>query len=206
MPVVTKVDPIAKDIEIMISETLSPAARSLAFADFARTQLAEGEQINQSVLGRIPSHKTFVDGSEGANEDGVRPDGVIVYEFELINDLFMWIADQLRTHAPVKTGKFRDSFTFYADGTEIDVGSEIPDGAEFVFLNVQPYARKIERGESPQAPEGVFQVVATMAQARFGNLARITFGYRTPLGGAFLTGRAGNRSDDRTPAIIITVK
>ncbi len=78
MPVVTKVEPIAKDIEIMISETLSPAARSAAFADFARAQLAEGEQINQSVLGRIPTHRTFVDGAEGAIEDNVRPDGVIV--------------------------------------------------------------------------------------------------------------------------------
>jgi hypothetical protein len=206
MTITTKVEPIARDIEIIINETLSPAARSAAFASFARDMLKEGEEINRSVLGRIPRHKTFVDGSEGAKEDAVRPDGVIVYEFELLNDLFLWIADQLRRHAPVKTGKFRDSFTFYADGSEVDVGSQIPDASEYTFINIQPYARKIERGESPQAPEGVFQVVATMARARFGNLAKIGFVYRSPIGGVFQGGRVGNRSGTRTPAISITVK
>jgi hypothetical protein len=206
MPIVTQVEPIDKDIELFISEMFSPAARSLALALVARTQLAEADQTNQSALKYVPAHKTIVDGSEGASEYGVRPDGLIVYEFELITDLFEWIAQQLETHAPVKSGQFSKSFAFFADGSEVEVGTELPDASQYVFLNTQPYASKIERGESPQAPDGVFQVVATMAQQRFGNLARITFGYRAPVSGAFLTGHAGNKSANRTPAIIITVK
>ena len=50
---------------------------------------------------------------------------------------------------------------------------------EYVFINTQPYARKIEgtggRRMAPQAPDGVYQAVATLAQRRFGNIARITF-------------------------------
>ncbi len=109
---------------------------------------------------------------------------------------------------------------------EVDVGTEIPEASEYAFLNTQPYSRKIERGESPQAPEGVFQVVATLAQSRFGNIAKITFSYRAVMGGAIgawamtpsarsLAARSGSTGSSdikrtewltRSPAIIITVK
>lgn len=131
----------------------------------------------------------------------MRPDGVIQYEFELLGDLFVWIADQLQKHSPVLTGRFQKSFTFFADGNEIDVGGVIPhDAREFVFVSSAPYARKIERWD------GVFESVAVLARQRFGNQASIGFSFRSPIGGAFLTGRAGNRSDHRTPAIIITLR
>jgi len=75
-----------------------------------------------------------------------------------------------------------------------------------VFLNIQPYARKIERGQSSQAPDGVYQAVATLAQRRFGNVAKITFSYRTAIGGAIIGGRKGDRSDLRNPAIIVSLR
>jgi hypothetical protein len=89
-----------------------------------------------------------------------------------------------------------------------------------VFVNVQPYARKIERGESPSAPEGVYEAVATLARQRFGNVARIRFEYRVPVGGGTAleawAGRTGQRRragrqrssewNRRQPAIVITVK
>ena len=208
MSVSVKVEAIDRDIDLMLKESLSPQAQSKIFADFARQQLALGEQHNQTILGRIPGHKTFVDGSEGADEDRVRPDGIIQYEFQIVTDVFKWIAQQLVLHAPVKTGRFAKSFTFFADGQEVDVGGTIPtDATEFVFLSPLPYARKIERGESKQAPDGVFQAVADLARARFGNIAKIYFVYRAPLGGAFLTARqGGNKSENRVPAISISLK
>ena len=52
------------------------------------------------------------------------------------------------------------------------------------MLNAQPYARKIERGQSDQAPDGVYEGVATLAKRRFGNVAFVGFGYRSFPGGA----------------------
>jgi hypothetical protein len=204
--VTTRVEPIDKDLDVIFAEDLSPAARSATLASVARAALADGDQQNYSVLGRTVPHKTFVDGSEGSSEDQVKPDGVIAYEFEVIGDLFVWVAAELKKHAPVLTGRFRDSLTLFADGVETKVGDDIPPASEYVFLSDLPYARKIEAGESKQAPAGVFEAVATLAQQRFGNMAKIRFGFRTPINSHLATGKVGNRSDNRTPAIIITLR
>jgi hypothetical protein len=178
MPITTRAEPIDRDIELLISEFFSPAARSAAIAAFARGQLADAEQVNESVLGHVPAHTTTVDGSEGASEDSVRPDGVIVYQFELITDLCVWIMDQLRAHAPEKSGKFRDSFAFFADGDEVDIGDEVPSAAEYVFLN--------------------------SASITFAYRAPVGNVQSTHRGGA--RGDVRMRTDHRTPAIIVKVR
>jgi hypothetical protein len=180
----TKIQPIDQDIKIFISDLLSPEAQSAAFADFAESELEDAEATDAEALGYTPPHTTFVDGVETTNLDAVDPKGTIAFVFDLLDDLFAWIADQLRTHAPVKSGRFRDSIKFYADGTECDLedGSEIPPASQYVFLATVAYARKIEGGESSQAPDGVFQVMASLA-GRFGNQARIQFAYISPADG-----------------------
>ena len=183
MPVTTRVEPIDKDIDLIFREDLSPAARSATLAEFARETLASAEETNAAALGHVPPHTTSVDGREGAAEESVRPDGEIAYEFNILEDLFAWIGEQLVTHSPRKTGRFADSFLFFADGVEIPWDQPAPPAERYTFINVQPYARKIERGESPQAPDGVFQSVATLASRRFCNVARVSFSYEALLGG-----------------------
>ncbi|GIQ73191.1 hypothetical protein [Bradyrhizobium sp. RD5-C2] len=200
------IDPLDLDFEVLIREEFSPAARSAAIAAVAREQLAEAQAVNVAALSFVPAHSTLVDGQAGAAEDQVRPDGVIVYTFQLLPEIFGWIVEQLRAHAPVLTGRFRDSFEFYADGALADPSGEIPAASEYVFLSPLAYARKLEEGSSRQAPDGVFQAVATLAAQRFGNQALIRFVYRAPIDGALLTGRAGGRSDLRVPAISIQLR
>lgn len=202
----TKVEPIDRDIAVFLNEDLSPAAKSKTLADFAGQAIAEAQQVNRSILGRIPRHRTFVDGREGVQLAAVKPDGVIVAEFELIDDTLKWIADQLVLHSPVLSGRYRKSHTLFADGTEIEVGGIIPNAEEYAFINLVPYARKVERGQSKQAPDGVYQAVATLARQRFGNIAKIMFAYRTAISGSFIGGLLGNKSDLRNPAIIVRVR
>jgi hypothetical protein len=219
MRIQTKIEPIDRDIELIFAQDLSPQARSAKLAEFAKESLAQAEQQNERVLGHVPPHETFVDGSPGRPVDAVTPDGTIVFEFELLTDLLAWVHEQLVTHSPVRSGRYSKSHLFYADGTEIDINGPIPQASEHVFVNMQPYARKIERGESPSAPEGVYEAVATLAQQRFGNVARIRFEYRVPVGGGTAletwasrmsqrrTGRKRSfERNQRQPAIVITVK
>jgi len=217
-----RIEPVDRDVEVLISDVLSPVAQSAALAEEARKQLKVGEEQNRSVLGRIPPHTTTVDGSANGDENQVKPDGVIVYEFDLATDLFVYIADQLQTHAPVggagdpHPGLYKKSFDLYADGELIEVGKAIPQEArEFVFINDLPYSRKIELGRSSQAPDGVFQAVALLARARFGNVARIEFNYRAPLGApktvqvsprGTARARTENKSDNRYPAIVVSLR
>ncbi|MCB1499714.1 MAG: hypothetical protein KDK07_07965 [Bauldia sp.] len=207
----TRVEPLDRDIAILVDETLSPAAQSRAVATFARAQLAAAQDVNRRVLGRIPPHQTFVDGVARGDVDAVKPQGRIVYEFELVDDVLVFIGYELRAVSPVRSGRYRDSHSLFADGVEVPIGGAIPVAREYVFLSAVAYARKIEgspsrRPLSRQAPKGVYAITAAKASARFGNLARIRFAFQTPVGGALAGGVAGNKSAGRVPAIVVTLR
>jgi hypothetical protein len=215
-----------RDIKVLFPDVFSDQARSKALADHARVALADGQKQNQSILGRVPPHDTYVDGKHNAAIETVRPEGRIVFEFELLDDVFAWIADMLVLNSPVGRGDdprpghptlYASSHAFFADGQGVDPSKPVPPASEYVFVNVQPYARKIERGLSMQAPSGVYEVVANLANRRFGNLVRIRFGYRTPAFGAIdewarttkmpSPYRRGEKREEwlrRQPAIIIS--
>lgn len=208
MAVVTKVDPIDRDIQLMLNETLSPAAQSKALADFARESIAEGDETNRLILGRIPPRKTWVDGSEGGSLDRVRPTSVVVAEWELVGDILSKIAEELRKISPVRSGRYQASHTLFADGVEVPVGQTIPPASHYVFLSDVAYAIKIEGvagrpPESPMAPQGVYQITA--AKFRGDNRAKVRFEWRKPYRGGLVGGREGNKSSGRVPAIVVSI-
>jgi hypothetical protein len=202
MAVTLRFQPINRDIDIMLTEAQIDGAG--IFAAFAREEIEDAKQINRGILGREPPVQIFVDGQADAPLESVKVNGVIVAEFELVTEVLVWIAQQLEQHSPVKSGLYRRSHIVLADGVEIVASEDVLSAKEYVFINVVPYARKIERGSSSQAPDGVYQAVAVLARQRFGKIARIVFSYRTVMSGAIITGRAGNRSSNRNPAIIVT--
>jgi hypothetical protein len=201
----SKVDLIDRDVLAKLLPELTPGGQTKALAAFARQQFDQADRQNTAALGAPAPHETYVDGRLGAPLETVRPDGAILFEWQLLGDLFQWIEAQLILNAPVRSGRFAKSFVFFADGVEAEP-TRPPQASEFVFLNTQPYARKIEGGLSSQAPAGVFETVAVLARRRFGNLASIRFSFRTPIGRTIARGKRGDRSGNRTPAIVITVK
>lgn len=230
MAVSIKIDSFARDISVILREDLSPEAMSRHIAETARVAITEVDQINARALGGMaPPRKTSVDGREGAALESVSPSGVIQTEWDLVESMLEWIGTALVVASPVLTGRFAASHAIVVDGVALETstsgtGSVIPPlppgWQEIVFVNIQPYARKIERGLSDQAPNGVYEGVAALASRRFGNVARIRFGYRTPLFGAIDTwantpgaaawARAHGRRKDpaewlrRQPAVVIS--
>lgn len=226
----TKVDPIDRDIGLILSEELSPAAQSAALARYAEEQFEEAQDINTKALGSPPEHQQFVDGSPGAALERVKPDGVIVFEFELVTDVIEFIEEQLIKFSPRKSGRYSKSHVLFADEMEVQFGADVPEASVYTFVNAQPYSRKIDRGLSKQAPNGVYLAVAALATQRFGNIAKVEFSFRAiaarqlqtisrigPLqvkrskNGRFLKGshtRAGNAAERemRQPAIIVSVR
>ena len=199
MKVSTRVEPIARDIALLLAEDFSPEAQSRMLAEFAEEQIAEAERTNRLALGGQVDKEVFVDGRLGAALESVRPDGVIVAEFDLVNDVVEWIGQQLVLTSPRLSGDYAKSHVLFADGVEIKVGGSVPAASEYIFVNTQPYARKIEAGLSSQAPDGVYQSVAVVAARRFGNVGGVLFGYR-----CIAAGRT-NASAERQPAIIVRV-
>jgi hypothetical protein len=210
------IDPIDRQVKLIIDQFLSPSARSEQIATLAGKALAEADQVNAAALGYVPRKLTTVDGVADAPLDTVNPDtGEIIRIYDLLTEVFRWIDQMLTEHSPVKSGRYEKSHRLFADGVEADVEAPPPAG-EYVFLNIQPYARKIERGESPQAPEGVYEGVASMAQSRFSNIASIRFTYREGAGDVaeWAAGKAARHPsrrpkrqharDTSQPAIVIT--
>lgn len=197
------------DISSLVYSSLSPESQREAIADLARQALKDAEQVNRRVLGHAPEHKTFVDGRKEAPLESVKPDGLIVFEFNLITDLLAWIAEQLETHSPIRTGAFAKSHKLFADGVEADPANP-PPAEEYVFMSLLPYAESLEHGHSKQDPNGIYEVVATLAQRRFGNQAVVRFMYRTPFG-MTLSGLAGSarrqpHKDAHQPAITVVLR
>jgi len=206
MALQTRVQPIVRDLELIQRQDLGAKAQSAVLAAFAAESIEDAKQQNKRVLGVVPPYDVYVDGREGAPLESVKPNGVIRAEFQLVNEALAWISTQLQMHSPVLTGRYAKSHELFADGVDTENPNNAPPAEEYVFLNTQPYSRKIERGQSPQAPDGVYQAVATLAQRRFGNVARISFSYRTAIGGDIIGGRAGDRSNLRNPAIIVRLR
>ena len=207
MAVSTRIQPLSQSLGIIVSETLSPAARSRAVAGYAREKLREAQDQNRRTLKREPAYKQFVDGSEGRALEQVRPDGgVIAFEFDVISDLLPFIISELERISPVDSGAYRRSHLLFADGRQVLAGEAVPTAEEFVFLNPLPYSRAIELGRMKMRVEGtsrVYQQVQRIAAGRFGNLAQVRFSYRSPIGTA-QTGKAGRAS--RVPALVVTLR
>jgi hypothetical protein len=208
MAVTTRMDPIGQTFQLFLNESLGPAARSMVLAQFAREERDKAIAINRRATEQTPQYETFVDGQSGASEDSVKPDGKIVYEFKAGSDIIPWILGELQKISPRRSGRYANSHQVFADGAQ--VSGKLPPGAqEYFVMNFQAYARKIEGAsalggavtrppQSKSAPEGVYRVVAKMARAKFGKLARIEYNYRSVTGGA-----AGEL---RNPAIVVVMR
>jgi len=206
-----RITPVRRDLDVMFKQGIGDKAQSAILAKFALEKIEEAKTQNKQALGVVPPYKIYVDGRQGAPLESVKPNGTIRVEFQLVNEALAWIFEQLQKHSPVLTGRYANSHELFADGAQVDNPNAAPPAEEYVFLNTQPYARKIEgdlsrEPSSKQAPEGVYEAVATLAQARFSRIGKIRFSYRTPIGGQIVGGRVGDRSTRRTPAIIVTLR
>lgn len=212
------VSAFSRDIGVFVNENLSVAARQRIVAEEARKILAQTTAANRHALGGMVSHETYVDGRKGAALESVNVErGRIVFEFDLLRPALGWIGEQLLLASPVLTGRYRAAHVMLVNGVALDPGADIPQADEYVFVNAAPYARKIERGQSGKAPDGVYQKIARSAAARFGSIARIRFVYRQIVGAAQLdvwakkrAARAGRHARQqfakniRQPAIVVT--
>jgi hypothetical protein len=232
MAVKVRIDPVDRDVKLLVDELLSPAARSRLFAEGAQQMLDEADQVNRSVLGRIPRSQTYVDGHEGAALASVKPSGgVIVREYELVIDVLVFILDMLRTISPIGRGPdkraghpgfYKASHALFADTVEVPLNGVIPEAREYLFISDAPYTRRVEKRHT------IYEMTAAKAAQRFGNIAKVTFTYRGLVGGMALaksgpivrkreSGRwkgrfakmggsqAQNVASVRFPAIVVTI-
>ncbi len=189
----TRISPVFRELELKLSAHMSDRRRSERLAAFALEKITEAKVANGR-NGEPARHRQIVDGREGAALISVKPDGVIVARFDLLHEVLDWIGNALIQESPVLSGKYAKSHVLYVDGEPYAGGGPIPTGELYTFVNIQPYARKIDRGFSDKAPEGVYEAVAGVANKKFGNVAKVTFGWHPLIGAAPLEAWAAKTS------------
>ncbi len=173
---------IDADFDLILNSAMGDAARDAMFRTYAEGVLQEGVAQNRRALGYEPEHTIAYAGAKRNDLAMVKSTDLVVVEFSLVLDVIDWIDAQLIIHSPVRTGTYARSHAWFADNVPMDPLA--PVWAEsYSVLSTEPYARKIERGLSPMAPDGVYEAVATLARQRFGNVAAIKFEYKGFPGG-----------------------
>jgi hypothetical protein len=198
-----RVPNVERSISLLVNAKLDPKERTKRIASFARKEIAAVDEQNRRALGESPPKIITVNGRRDADLESANPDrGTIIAEWRLVGEVLQWIMDRLKERSPVVSGKYRDSHTMLADGVDADPDSH-PLATEFLFYNPVPYSRKIEIGVTKkgtpfviQVDNRIYQRTAKDASSRFGNIAKIRFGYT----------QSGLRKPDRVPSITVSVK
>ena len=145
---------------------------------------------NKSVLGKAPPFKQFVDGALGAPLSSVRPGGIILFTFDvggaILEEAVEATASLLAHMSPVRSGLYSRSHRVLVNGAEFSKGSsggaaglKLEQDDEVSFVNLLPYARKIEQGLSDQAPNGIYESAYTVLRSRYGNQLKMNFTYES---------------------------
>ncbi|MBN9529680.1 MAG: hypothetical protein J0H82_25970 [Alphaproteobacteria bacterium] len=176
--------------------------------------IAQAQEANRAAVGHDLAYSQEVDGRPGAGLDAVQPGSTIVSRFEAVGAVLNAAVDEAiglyRDLVPVGNrgegdddpGQARDSLVMMVDGAPpIGVsagrGVDLAGAAEVVLCNPLPYARRLERGASDQAPDGVLNVIASVLDAEFGQRAG------GPLAVSFDYGAVAGQVGDR-PLIRLT--
>lgn len=176
-------------------------ARQSTLAETQRIVVAVAKREHGRVMQTDPrpaSFRRFVDGREGAPEEAVRGNGVILYQYPRLDIVGEFAVETLIAKSPVgppEGGHYRDRHQRFVNGAPVGSFAGYPSGAELAISNSAPYSRKIELGRMHMRVPGtdhVYEQARQVVNARYGTLARVRFGFMEVGGG------------QRNPALVIT--
>ncbi|WP_193183266.1 hypothetical protein [Nisaea sediminum] len=89
--------------------------------------------------------------------------------------------ETLERLSPVLTGQYRASHEVLVNGNFVDWPVQLGPQDRVKIINILPYARRIELGWSASAPDGVYEVAASIVAGQFENV-RVRFSYQSAPG------------------------
>lgn len=188
------------DLRIVAKRTLAETQRALV--ETAKREHAAVMRTDP----RPTRFQRYVDGRQGAREETVTPYGIIHYSYQRVDEVVRFAMERLFDNSPVRSGAYRSAHTIFISGVAVRNLSSWRDGDEVAISNSLIYSRKIEIGAMKMRVPGtdhVYERSMRDVRRRFGNIARVDFGWRGIQEGSVATGPAGNVSVRRFPALII---
>lgn len=152
--------------------------------------------------GIAPTDLVVADGRRGAAIE--QASSLVIIEYGYMREVAQETLRALVARSPRVSGDYARSFVLLVNGQEADTLDAIRhETTEVVILNTSPYARRLEVGKRSDGRPFVIQVkpriveeVAITARARFGNVARMSFGY-FDLGSGYTLRRSAGRAKGR---------
>lgn len=190
----------------------------------ARATFRDAQTRNKAELGFEPPHQWFVDGRASDNLRGVKRGGRIECRFDVAGGLLekavdLAIAEFMRL-APVGSppedkhpGLYRRSLRMMVNGAQRDASRErsgvvrLKRGDVVTLTNLLPYARRLERGWSRQAPNGILEKVAMIVRRRYGSLLNVRFSWAAySIGGGAVAASRRSRRASQYPTITMSMR
>jgi len=193
--------------------TLTVASRGLGADSKALLHQAarhERERVlrqQQQRAGIAPTDMIIPDGRRGAPIEAAERQVIIEYGY--LREVVQETMRALVARSPRRSGGYARSFVVMIDGEQVDNAAAIThETAEVVIVNTSPYARRLEIGKRRDGRPFVIQVkpriveeIAIAARSRFGNVAKLAFGY-FDLASAYTLRTSARRKDRRAGAPI----
>lgn len=162
-------------------------------------------------VGNLTDPMIITDYVVGRPPDKVKPFGHITAQDKIdLAKVIEEIVQLLDYKSPFLTGRYRLSHIIMVNGVEYNWQSTRAPGIgqldEVQFVNVTPYAKRIEQGWSLQAPRGVYKVVQRYIERKYGKLIYTKFTYRTLNLGGMVTRYIGyNKKPLRQPQRVAAI-
>lgn len=155
---------VRRSVALLLDNAIGPAAISARLAQHARTTrdalIAKGEAP--------PIFETFVDGRQGAREEEVRPEGAILYRFNVLGLAAAFALAYARERSPRLSGEYRASWFVIVDGRPYGGDlAEIPGDATVMVTNHSPYHRKIDTGGQRGIGKGIVEATRQAVRIRW---------------------------------------
>lgn len=147
-----------------LDRLMPPERRAAAVAAMARA--ARDKLIAEGAA--PPLYTTFVDGREGAAEETARPDGAILYQFDVIGIAAAFALEFARGRSPAQSGEYRRSWFIAVNGRPYAGAiAAIPGDAVVMVTNRAPYHRKIDTGGQRGIGRNIVEATRQAVRARW---------------------------------------
>lgn len=204
----------AEELLTYFQSKLSGEARRQEFIRVARREFHEINDHNARIMGVEPQVRRIVDGILGKKLEAVNQNGFVTWQW----GVHLQIVDEALTlliqHSPIEQVAtdqvhYKDHHKLLVNDVEVKPPVEVGVNDIVKIVNLLPYARRIEHGWSPQASDGVYELVAEILRQKYGKLYDIDFDWEDYFGGTSIPGkewRPKKLSQIRYPTLTIAPK
>jgi hypothetical protein len=176
----------------VVAQKVDVAARAALY----RTAIEENDKVlkeQKQRTGFEPSWTGFGDVAGKPIEDAQK---LIVFKYTYLQEMISEFLKELRAASPAESGRYKSNHGLNIEGRPVADNTPVTIGQDVFISNPVVYARRLEVGKTESGrdflisvPNHIYERVAKKLGSRYGNAARVVFGYVTMPDAYIIKGR-----------------